>query len=138
MVTATCKKSYLIRMPGQNVLDQKVLGQNIRAKTSGPKHPLAKSSYNHNNQCVYFYFRYTTTANNYISNISSVLKDPSPLLRKQTVTLITRLLQEDFLKWKGALFYRFIPTIFDECEDIRKFSKFHLEICLSWQVCQQG
>ncbi|XP_052213027.1 condensin-2 complex subunit D3-like isoform X2 [Dreissena polymorpha] len=70
--------------------------------------------------------RYTTTANHYITNISSCLKDRSPLVRKQTLTLITRLLQEDFLKWKGALFYRFISTLLDECEEIAKFGEFCL------------
>ncbi|XP_053384703.1 condensin-2 complex subunit D3-like [Mercenaria mercenaria] len=70
--------------------------------------------------------RYTTTANHYISNIASCLKDPSPLVRKQTLTLITRLLQEDFLKWKGALFYRFISALLDNCEEIQKFGEFCL------------
>ena len=29
--------------------------------------------------------------------------------------------QEDFVKWKGALFYRFITTLVDEDLEIRKF-----------------
>ncbi|KAJ7392191.1 Condensin-2 complex subunit D3 [Desmophyllum pertusum] len=36
------------------------------------------------------------------------------LVRRQTLTLLTHLLQEDFVKWKGALFYRFITTLVDE------------------------
>ena len=72
------------------------------------------------------YFRYTTTANQYISNIASCIKDRSPLVRKQTLTLITRLLQEDFLKWKGALFYRFISALLDECDEIKDFCKLML------------
>ncbi|XP_052797938.1 condensin-2 complex subunit D3-like [Mya arenaria] len=70
--------------------------------------------------------RYTTTANNYIINIASCLKDGSRLVRKQTLTLITRLLQEDFLKWKGALFFRFISTLLDESQEISKFAEFCL------------
>jgi len=32
-------------------------------------------------------------------------------------------LQEDFVKWKGSLFYRFITTLVDEDVEIRKFGK---------------
>ncbi|KAL3841668.1 hypothetical protein ACJMK2_019782 [Sinanodonta woodiana] len=70
--------------------------------------------------------RYTTTADHYVTNIASCLKDPSPLVRKQTLTLLTRLLQEDFLKWKGVLFYRFITTLLDDCKEIAEFAEFCL------------
>ncbi|OWF35473.1 condensin-2 complex subunit D3-like isoform X2 [Mizuhopecten yessoensis] len=70
--------------------------------------------------------RYTTTADHYISNIASCLKDESPLVRKQTLTIITRLLQEDFMKWKGTLFFRFITTLLDECDKITDFAEFCL------------
>ena len=33
-------------------------------------------------------------------------------------------LQEDFVKWKGSLFYRFITTLVDEDVEIRKFGVF--------------
>lgn len=29
--------------------------------------------------------------------------------------------QEDFVKWKGALFYRFVTTLVDDDPEIRKF-----------------
>jgi len=32
-------------------------------------------------------------------------------------------LQEDFVKWKGSLFYRFITTLVDEDVEIRKFGE---------------
>jgi len=32
-------------------------------------------------------------------------------------------LQEDFVKWKGSLFYHFITTLVDEDVEIRKFGK---------------
>ncbi|XP_033751450.1 LOW QUALITY PROTEIN: condensin-2 complex subunit D3-like [Pecten maximus] len=70
--------------------------------------------------------RYTTTADRYISNIASCLKDNSPLVRKQTLTILTRLLQEDFIKWKGILFFRFITTLLDECDKIADFAEFCL------------
>ncbi|XP_046375579.2 condensin-2 complex subunit D3-like isoform X1 [Haliotis rufescens] len=70
--------------------------------------------------------RYTTLVDRYVANIASCLKDPSPLVRKQTLTLMTRLLQEDFLKWKGVLFYRFITTLLDTNTHIRDFAEFCL------------
>ncbi|XP_060560859.1 condensin-2 complex subunit D3-L-like [Ruditapes philippinarum] len=78
--------------------------------------------------------RYTTTANAYISNIASCLKDPSQLVRKQTLTVITRLLQEDYIKWKGALFYRFISTLLDTCDEIKAFAEF----CLLHMLIQRN
>ncbi|CAG2210196.1 NCAPD3 [Mytilus edulis] len=70
--------------------------------------------------------RYTTTADRYVSNIAACLKDESPLVRKQTLTLFTRLLQEDFLKWKGVLFFRFIMTLLDSNKEIADFAEFCL------------
>ncbi|XP_069133274.1 condensin-2 complex subunit D3-L-like [Argopecten irradians] len=70
--------------------------------------------------------RYTTTVDCYISNIASCLKDDSPLVRKQTLTTITRLIQEDFMKWKGILFFRYITTLLDECDKISEFAEYCL------------
>ncbi|XP_078330914.1 condensin-2 complex subunit D3-L-like isoform X1 [Crassostrea virginica] len=70
--------------------------------------------------------RYTTTVERYMPSIGACLKDEAPLVRKQTLILITRLLQEDFLKWKGALFFRFITTLLDEKKEIAEFAEYCL------------
>ncbi|KAL4224772.1 Condensin-2 complex subunit D3 [Mactra antiquata] len=70
--------------------------------------------------------RYTTITNLYIPVIATCLKDPSALVRKQTLTLITRLLQEDFIKWKESLFYTFISSLVDDNEEIQQFGEFCL------------
>ncbi|XP_062580228.1 condensin-2 complex subunit D3-L-like isoform X1 [Saccostrea cucullata] len=70
--------------------------------------------------------RYTTTVEQYMPSIAACLKDEAPLVRKQTLILITRLLQEDFLKWKGALFFRFITTLLDEKKEIAEFAEYCL------------
>ncbi|XP_044174621.1 condensin-2 complex subunit D3-like isoform X3 [Acropora millepora] len=70
--------------------------------------------------------RYTSLVDRYIPNIAACLKDSAPLVRRQTLTLLTHLLQEDFVKWKGALFYRFITTLVDEDPEIWKFADFCL------------
>uniref|UniRef100_A0AAR2IUB3 Condensin complex subunit 1 C-terminal domain-containing protein n=1 Tax=Pygocentrus nattereri TaxID=42514 RepID=A0AAR2IUB3_PYGNA len=67
--------------------------------------------------------RYPNTLTRYIPNISACLEDAEPLIREQTLIMLTNLLQEEFVKWKGSLFYRFAaalvdpdPSIADLCE----------------------
>ncbi|KAI0221272.1 Condensin-2 complex subunit D3 [Lamellibrachia satsuma] len=70
--------------------------------------------------------RYTLVVDSYVSNITACLKDESALVRKHCLTVLTRLLQEDFLKWKGSLFFRFITALVDENDDIKNFADFCL------------
>ncbi|CAI9738936.1 condensin-2 complex subunit D3-like [Octopus vulgaris] len=74
--------------------------------------------------------RYTTLVDQYIPKVATCLNDVSPLIRKQTMTLLTMLIQEDYLKWKGPLFYRFITTYLDEQIELQKFSEFCFVHCL--------
>ncbi|XP_067297852.1 condensin-2 complex subunit D3 isoform X2 [Pseudorasbora parva] len=67
--------------------------------------------------------RYTNTVSRYIPNISACLRDKEPIVREQTLIMLTNLLQEEYVKWKGALFFRFAfalvdpdPAIADLCE----------------------
>lgn len=69
--------------------------------------------------------RYSTKVDPYISTISSCLKDPCFLVRKQTLTLLTRLLQEDYIKWRGSLFFHFVSTLVDP--ELSRFAEFCLE-----------
>ncbi|OXB81270.1 UNVERIFIED_CONTAM: hypothetical protein H355_014314 [Colinus virginianus] len=64
--------------------------------------------------------RYTTMVDRYIPNISLCLKDPHPFIRKQTLILITNLLQEEFVKWKDCLFFRFVSVLVDPNPDIAR------------------
>ncbi|XP_072585392.1 condensin-2 complex subunit D3 isoform X2 [Vulpes vulpes] len=70
--------------------------------------------------------RYTVMVDKYIPNISMCLKDSSPFIRKQTLILLTNLLQEEFVKWKGSLFFRFVSTLIDSHPDIASFGEFCL------------
>ncbi|CAG5124902.1 unnamed protein product, partial [Candidula unifasciata] len=71
--------------------------------------------------------RYTTLVDRYVTNIAACLKDPSPLVRKNTLTILSRLLQEEYVKWKGVLFFRYITTILDEALEIKSLAEFCLE-----------
>ncbi|XP_074833050.1 condensin-2 complex subunit D3 [Carettochelys insculpta] len=70
--------------------------------------------------------RYTTMVDRYIPNISMCLKDPNPFIRKQTLILLTNLLQEEFVKWKESLFFRFVSSLVDPSPDIARFGEFCL------------
>ncbi|NXD82346.1 CNDD3 protein, partial [Halcyon senegalensis] len=70
--------------------------------------------------------RYTSMVDRYIPNISLCLKDPDPFIRKQTLILLTNLLQEEFVKWKDSLFFRFVSVLVDPNPDIARFGEFCL------------
>ncbi|NXR04923.1 CNDD3 protein, partial [Sagittarius serpentarius] len=70
--------------------------------------------------------RYTSVVDRYIPNISLCLKDPNPFIRKQTLILLTNLLQEEFVKWRDCLFFRFVSVLVDENPDIARFGEFCL------------
>ncbi|KAK7500453.1 hypothetical protein BaRGS_00008360, partial [Batillaria attramentaria] len=77
--------------------------------------------------------RYTTLVDPYVTNMASCLRDPAPIVRRQTLELLTGLLQEDYLKWKGVLFFRFIVTLLDPHPEIRSFAEF----CLGFHLLKR-
>jgi condensin-2 complex subunit D3 len=56
----------------------------------------------------------------FIPTIALSLRDPNDTVRRQTLMLLSRLLQEDFLKWKTTLFYRFILALVDDNIDVQQ------------------
>ncbi len=70
--------------------------------------------------------RSTSLIERHLGSIAQCLKDPAPFVRKQTITLLTGLLKEDFLRWKGVLLYRFLSTLLDPNDEIRTFAQFCL------------
>jgi condensin-2 complex subunit D3 len=94
--------------------------------------------------------RYTSLVDRYVPNLAACMRDQSELVRRQTLLLLTRLLQvpdlskgffpaivtagrssyqcsgqsrvqEDYVKWKGPLFYRFVVALVDESPAVRQF-----------------
>ncbi|GAB6029634.1 Condensin-2 complex subunit D3 [Chamberlinius hualienensis] len=74
-----------------------------------------------------FCVRYGTLVDRYLPLVLGCLKDPSCLVRKETVGVLASLLKEDYLRWRGPLYFCFVTTILDEDETIRKLSKYNLE-----------
>ncbi|KAG8434741.1 hypothetical protein GDO86_012914 [Hymenochirus boettgeri] len=70
--------------------------------------------------------RYTTMVDRYIPNVSVCLRDRDPFIRKQTLIMLTNLLQEEFVKWKGSLFFRFVSILVDPDPEIANFGEFCL------------
>ncbi|NXC02411.1 CNDD3 protein, partial [Orthonyx spaldingii] len=70
--------------------------------------------------------RYTSLGDRYVPNVSLCLRDPHPFIRKQTLILLTNLLQEEFVKWKDCLFFRFVSVLVDPNPDIARFAEFCL------------
>lgn len=90
--------------------------------------------------------------NSYIPKITKRLRDPCEVVRRQTFILLSRLLQvllfstdslpsvvhiledtlagfvilfqRDYVKWRGVLFLRFLLSLVDESEKIRRLADF--------------
>ncbi|KAF5738722.1 Condensin-2 complex subunit D3 isoform 1 [Tripterygium wilfordii] len=71
-----------------------------------------------------FCVRYTALVDCYMSKISTCLRDPCELVRRQTFILLSRLLQRDYVKWRGVLFLRFLLSLVDESEKIRQLADY--------------
>ncbi|KAL2464058.1 hypothetical protein Fot_52014 [Forsythia ovata] len=68
--------------------------------------------------------RYTALVDCYMSKITKCLRDTCELVRRQTFILLSRLLQRDYVKWRGVLFLRFLLCLVDDSEKIRQLADF--------------
>uniref|UniRef100_A0A803V0P6 Condensin-2 complex subunit D3 n=1 Tax=Ficedula albicollis TaxID=59894 RepID=A0A803V0P6_FICAL len=68
--------------------------------------------------------RYTSLGEPYVPNMSLCLRDPHPFIRRQTLVMLTNLLQEEYVKWKGCLFFRFVSVLVDPDPDIARFAEY--------------
>ncbi|KAK3435574.1 hypothetical protein EUGRSUZ_C00258 [Eucalyptus grandis] len=60
----------------------------------------------------------------HMAKITRCLGDPCELVRRQTFILLSRLLQRDYVKWRGVLFLQFLLSLVDESEKIRELADF--------------
>lgn len=73
---------------------------------------------------VDFCVRYTALVDCYIPKITMILHDPCEVVRRQTFILLSRLLQRDYVKWRGVLFLRFLLSLVDDSEKIRDLADY--------------
>eukprot|EP01038_Epipyxis_sp_PR26KG_P004398 gene4398-6220_t len=67
--------------------------------------------------------RYTHLVDRHIHSISLCLMDSDEIVRKNALLLISQLILQDYLKWKGFLLCRFLLLTNDKNADIAEFSK---------------
>ncbi|XP_077468877.1 condensin-2 complex subunit D3 [Stigmatopora argus] len=70
--------------------------------------------------------RYTNIVQHYIPNLSTCLGDNETVIREQTLIMLTNLLQEEFVKWKGSLFFRFMVALVDPVPAIASLCEYCL------------
>ena len=59
--------------------------------------------------------------------MTACLKEKSLIVRRTTLTTIINLLQEDYLKLTGSLFFRILQTLSDESEEIFNLTTFYIQ-----------
>ena len=67
--------------------------------------------------------RHTHLVDRHIDSLACCLQDVDHNVRKNALLLLTQLLVQDFVKWKGLLLYRFLMLINDEDPEIASFSQ---------------
>mmetsp|Transcript_5111 Transcript_5111/g.10608 ORF Transcript_5111/g.10608 Transcript_5111/m.10608 type:complete len:1471 (+) Transcript_5111:316-4728(+) len=70
--------------------------------------------------------RYANIVDPYLDVICGCLADPAPLVRRHALILLTSLLQEDYMKWRGVMFARYLMCAMDPDEDIRGLVRYAL------------
>jgi condensin-2 complex subunit D3 len=68
--------------------------------------------------------KYTSLVDKYVQCMADCFRDPSELVRKQSLVMVMQLLQQGFIKWRQALLMRFVYTLVDSSADVRRFAEF--------------
>lgn len=76
--------------------------------------------------------RYSNLVDNYLSKLTVCLRDESEMVRRQTLVMLTTLLQQEFIKLRqGNLFFPLLLTLVDDSEVLRQFAQVSFENVLS-------
>lgn len=67
--------------------------------------------------------RYTSLVDRHIGAMASCLQDSCVMIRRHALVLLTQLLLQDFLKWRGMLLFRFLATPVDSDVEMANFSR---------------
>ncbi len=66
--------------------------------------------------------QFTGLIDAYIPNMAACLQDSQTFIRRHTLLLLTELLLENFIKFRGPLLFRFLLRLCDENEEIRQLA----------------
>jgi condensin-2 complex subunit D3 len=64
--------------------------------------------------------RYTALVDRYIPSLAACITDSHPAIRKHAVILLTQLVVEEYVKFRGPLFYRLAGALADSDETVRQ------------------
>jgi hypothetical protein len=64
---------------------------------------------------------YTGLVDQYLPLLTGCLADPNDLIRMQTAAIVSSLLAEDYIKFKGGIVYRLLYLLSDPTTEIREF-----------------
>jgi condensin-2 complex subunit D3 len=67
--------------------------------------------------------KWTATVDPYVMNMSACFADESPIVRRQTLLIMTRLISEDYVKIRPLIFFRFVFCLVDRDEELSKFAE---------------
>ena len=67
--------------------------------------------------------RYTNLVDRHIGSLATCLQDSDVLVRRHALVLLTQLVLQDYLKWRGLLLFRFLATSVDSDAEISEISK---------------
>jgi hypothetical protein len=67
--------------------------------------------------------RYTNLVDRHIGSLAACLQDTDSLVRRHSLVLLTQLLLQDFLKWRGMLLFRFLSTTVDADLELSELAK---------------
>jgi hypothetical protein len=67
--------------------------------------------------------RYTSLVDRHIGAMASCLQDSCVMVRRHALVLLTQLLLQDFLKWRGMLLFRFLATPVDSDLEMANFAR---------------
>jgi hypothetical protein len=68
---------------------------------------------------TYFLFSGTASVNTYGEILASCMRDPSILIRKHAVFLVTTLIRDEYFKWKSQVMYFFLGALLDPDFSVR-------------------
>uniref|UniRef100_L7M713 Condensin complex subunit 1 C-terminal domain-containing protein n=1 Tax=Rhipicephalus pulchellus TaxID=72859 RepID=L7M713_RHIPC len=74
--------------------------------------------------------RYAVLVDPYLPVVTRCIKDSVPAIRSLVMTCLLQLLQQDFVKLHGRLFYRLLSALTDEDRGIRELAEFGLVDCV--------
>ena len=70
--------------------------------------------------------RKTQLVTPYVETMAASLHDTAVLVRRQTIVSLSNLLQQGYLKWNEALFYKYVSSLNDVNREVRTLAEYTL------------